>query len=142
MGALFQDWRMSVAVVVVSWGLWAFFGKMAVDRLGWPTTAIVGFCVGALLMASWVVPQFRWPGLIQIWPAALYGVFGSLGALMLMRALSQGPVALVLPLSEGYLVISVILAVLFLGEMMNLRRMAGLLLILAGSVFLAGEGSP
>jgi transporter family protein len=57
-----------------------------------------------------------------------------------MQALQQGPASLVVPLSEIYLVITVLLAVVFLGESLTLRKLLGLGLMMAGAALLAREG--
>lgn len=134
---LWQDWRFSVLLASLCWGAWGFFGKIAVARLGWPTTMVLGWVVGMLAVAPVVAQGFRWPGLLASWPAWFYGLGGALGALFLMRALERGPAVAVLPLSEMWLVVNTLLAVAFLGEEMTWLRGLGLLLVLAGASLLA-----
>ncbi len=133
------DWRLAVGLCVLSWGLWGFLGKVSAMRLGWPTTAALGWLSGMVVVMVMCLPGFSWPGWGPALPALAYGLLGSLGALMFVQALAQGPAMLVAPIAEGYLVITVLLAVVFLGETMTLKRLLGLLLILGGAVLLATE---
>jgi len=133
------DWRLAVALCALSWGVWGYLGKVSATRLGWPTTAVLGWISGMAVVLALSLPGFSWPGWGPALPALAYGVLGSLGALFFVQALVQGPAVLVAPIAEGYLVITVLLAVAFLGEAMSLRRLLGLLLILGGAVLLATE---
>jgi transporter family protein len=134
-----QDWRVSVGLAVIFWGLWGLFSKIAVTRLGWPTALVLGWLAGVAAVAPFVLGDFRWQALNVSWPALAYGVCGAAGALFLLKALEHGPATVVLPVSEGWLVVAVLLAVLFLGESLNARRLTGLALVLAGAALLAKE---
>lgn len=133
------DWRVAVALCALCWGLWGFFGKVSVARLGWPTTAALGWLGGLVVVLAICLPGLRWPGWGPALPALAYGVFGAVGALLFVQALEQGPAVLVAPISESYLVITVLLAVFFLGEAMSFKRLLGLALILGGAALLATE---
>lgn len=88
---LWQDWRGSVLLASLCWGVWGVFGKVSVSRLGWPTTIVLGWVVGMIAVAPMVARDFRWPG--ASWPAWPYGLGGCPGgprALFLMRALERG----------------------------------------------------
>jgi transporter family protein len=137
--SFWQDWRVSVALAVVFWGLWGLFSKIAVTRLGWPTSLVLGWLAGVAAVAPFVVGDFRWQAFNVSWPAFAYGACGAAGALFLLKALEQGPATVVLPVSEGWLVVAVLLSVAFLGESLNPRRLAGLALVLAGAALLAKE---
>jgi uncharacterized membrane protein len=115
------------------------FGKIAVTRLGWPTAMILGWLAGIVAVGPFIAQGFHWPGFLAAWPAWGYGLGGALGAVLLTRALTQGPASAVLPMSELWLVVSVALSVLFLGEQLTWRRVLGLALVIAGAVVLARE---
>ena len=134
---LWQDWRVSVLLASLCWGVWGVFGKVSVARLGWPTTMVLGWVVGMLAVAPVVARGFHWPGFVASWPACLYGLGGALGALLLVRALERGPAVAVLPLSELWLVVNTLLAVVVLGEDITWLRGLGLLLVMAGAALLA-----
>jgi bacterial/archaeal transporter family protein len=134
---LWQDWRVSVALTALCWGVSGFFSKIAVERLGWPTATLVASLGGLLAVAPMVAKGFSWPGLLAIWPALACGLGWSLGSLLLLRALERGPSVAVLPMSEAWLVVSTLLALCFLGEHLTWMRSLGLLLVLAGATLLA-----
>lgn len=140
MNALWQDWRFSVLLCCIFWGFWGVFGRVAALRLGWPTAALIGWAVGVLAVGPLLLPHLRWPGLAGAGWAAAYGACGALGSVFFVRALQSGPASLVAPMAEGYLIITVLAAVFFLGEEFTLRRALGLLLMLGGAALLASEG--
>ncbi len=139
MKALLADWRFSVAVSVLFWGLWGFFGKVAVVRLGWATATLLGWLAGVVVVGPFLVGQFRWPGLATAWPGFVYGACGAIGAVFLFKALALGPASVVLPLSEGWVVIAVLLAMGFLGERLSWTQALGLAMVLVGAILLARE---
>jgi uncharacterized membrane protein len=134
-----SDWRVSVAVAVVFWGLWGFFSKVAITRLGWPTATMIGWAAGVVVVGPFLASEFRWTGLANAWPALIYGASGALGAVFLFKALAQGPASVVLPLSEGWVVVAVLLATIFLGERLSWSQMVGLAMLLIGVGLLARE---
>jgi transporter family protein len=67
------------------------------------------------------------------------GVFLTIGILAYYRALSIGPISVVIPIFGMFIVTSSILGVLFLGESASLRKVAGI--VLAGvAVYLTVTG--
>lgn len=134
---LWHDWRFSVFLACLCWGVWGVSGKVAVSRLGWPTAMVLGWAVGVLAVAPMALRGFRWQGVWAALPVVPYGLGGALGALLLLRALERGPVSVVLPVSELWLVVSTLLAVVFLGEELTWTRGLGLGLVMAGAALLA-----
>jgi transporter family protein len=67
------------------------------------------------------------------------GIFLTIGILAYYRALSMGPISVVIPIFGMFIVTSSILGVLFLGESASLRKVAGI--VLAGvAVYLTVTG--
>lgn len=128
-----------MGLAVLCWGLWGFFSKLAVTRLGWSTAMVLGWLAGVAAVAPFVLGEFRWQALSVSWPAFVYGACGTSGAMFLLKALELGPTTVVLPLSEGWLVVAVLLSAVFLDEPLNTRRLLGLALVLVGTAFLAKE---
>ncbi len=139
MVTLWSDWRFNVALCCLAWGLWGFLGKLAVARLGWPTAAAMGAASSLVVILLATGTALRWPGVLAVWPALAFGACGALGLLFLTRALASGPASLVFPLAEGYLVITVLLAVIWLRETLDMVHLVGMVLMLAGAVLL-GRG--
>ena len=124
------------------WGLWGFFGKLALERKMAPTTI---FLIEALITAAVSVPTFL---LVFYWhraqPLALaFNVYGLLsgaalafGVLFYYFALAEGRVAIIVPLTATYPVAAALLGVALLGERPSLAQWIGIILIIAGAVLL------
>jgi len=138
-----MPWRWSLLICVSLWGLWGFLGKLAAVRMSWAMAALLtalGGVVGLGLAGPWLVGRLHWPGVEGLGVAVACGAAGGIGGLFYMQAMQQGPASLVVPLSQVYLVITVMLAVVFLGESLTLRKLLGLGLMMAGAALLAREG--
>lgn len=126
---------------MIMWGLWGFLPKLASQRLNYTDATVwewVGMVVVALPCFLLVKgrPDF---GNGAGWYAMATGVCGLSGALLYYRAMatSGGHTANVVVISALYPVISVLLAVLILGNKINLGQGVGIAMCLAGSVVLA-----
>ena len=113
MTAWWQDWRAAIALCCVCWGFWGVLGKMAAMRLGWPAATVLAAAGGLLVIIPLALVSLRSADLT--FPGVLlglgYGVAGALGGLFFTKALAAGPASAVAPLAEGYLIITVLLAV-------------------------------
>ena len=142
MTAWWQDWRAAIALCCVCWGFWGVLGKMAAMRLGWPAAAVLAVAGGLLVMIPVALVAVRAADLTG--PGVLlglgYGVAGALGGLFFTKPLAAGPASAVAPLAEGYLIITVLLASLLLGEQMSPRRLMGIVLMLGGAALLSSGG--
>ena len=65
------------------------------------------------------------------------GIATGLSWLCYFRALQLGPAAKVAPIDKLSVVVVIVLAMLFLGERLGLRELAGAVLIVAGAILLA-----
>lgn len=137
--ALWQDWRVAVALCAISWGLWGVLGKLAAMRLGWPTAVTLEVMGSLLVIVPLMATSFRWPGAGGALLGLAYGVAGAGGMIFFTKALASGPATLVAPMAEGYMVITVLLAVLLLGESLSLRQTAGVALVVTGAALLAAR---
>ena len=134
------DWKLPAFGVFLAWGLWSFVPKLTVRYID-PRSAAVYEAIGALVVAIALLlaMQFR----IQAHPtgialAGLTGVLGLLGALSFLYAVDRGPVGLITMLSALYPVVTVVLAVIFLGESITPRQGVGMALALVSIVLIAG----
>lgn len=71
------------------------------------------------------------------WASAGAGLAGALGFLYFFNALSKGPATIVIPLTSMYVVISSILAFLFLAEPLSLKKVLGILFAIAAVIMMA-----
>jgi transporter family protein len=69
--------------------------------------------------------------------ALLTGIFGILGAWTYLQAVSTGKVSLVVSFTALYPIMSIILAVFFLGESLSVRQGAGIFFALLSMLLIA-----
>ncbi len=129
-------------LTMLFWGMAPLFEKAALATVT-PLTAlairafVMALAYGAMLLATGSVGElFRVDGrsLLYIVLSALFG--GIIGLFIYFQALKIGDVELVIPITASYPLVTVLLAVLFLGESLTLSRLFGAALIVGGIYFL------
>ena len=122
------------------WGLWAFFPKLALRCLD-PKTAFIFEVLGGVITGLFVVlilrPQLGGAEVRGIIPALLTGVTGWLGMLFFLYAIREGKVSIVTPLTALDPVVTLVLAMIFLKERINLVQLAGIILALVSVVLIS-----
>ncbi len=135
-------WLLPTLIATLCWGLWGFFGKLATRQVNENSLIILGI-VGALVVYPVYILMYH-KGFNWEWSnphyylALLAGLVGGLGTLFFFMALTRGEASRVVVISALYPVITVLLSVLLLGELVTLKKIAGILLALGGIVLLAG----
>jgi drug/metabolite transporter (DMT)-like permease len=102
----------------LGWGVADFGAAVVGRRLGSFSTAVTAHVAGLLTLLVLVVglrPTWGTSPVVIAWMAG-NGVIAAAAYLLLYRALELGPVALVSPVVAAYAVITIALAVTFLGE--------------------------
>jgi bacterial/archaeal transporter family protein len=130
-------WIFPAIMCAVSYGLFSFFAKMStpyIDRysaivyqaVGWSLGALVlFFCLGGRLSVA-----ARGIGL-----SLLTGIASMVGAAFFIWAANKGPISIVSTVSALYPVVAIILAALFLREVISARQAVGIGLAIL-SIFL------
>ncbi len=130
------NWRILIVAYIVISGIWGTVAKYASDRLDHPLTmSFVAVTAAWLTIAVAAVPKLQLHSKVGLSAAAATGFLGGLCVILFYGALRQAPASLVIPLSSLYIVLTVFLSYLFLGESLNLRHVAGIVLGLV-SIFL------
>jgi drug/metabolite transporter (DMT)-like permease len=93
------------------------------------STGLVSFAVVMWLLGRW--PAFE-PGMVPY--ALLLGILGVISLAALYRGLALGPVAVVAPVVASYVVITVVLVVVFLGERLSTAQILAASLVFVGVV--------
>lgn len=135
-----KTWLVPVLGTFVFWGLWGFLPKITTRTIS-PMSAMVFEAVGGVLVAAVAILSggFRLELTRQgVFLALLTGIFGILGAWTYLQAVSTGKVSLVVSFTALYPILSILLAVLFLGETLSIRQGAGIFLALLAMVLIAG----
>jgi transporter family protein len=129
-------------LTILMWGLWGFFGKLALERRMAPTAVFLAETVVSALIA---VPLFL--VLLQRQDApplhAALNVYGiasgvalAVGLLFYYLALEGAGVSVVVPLTATYPVVAVLLGYAALGERPSPAQWLGVALVVAGAVLL------
>lgn len=123
-------------VAGLSWGANDYFIAIATRRFG-VLPALVAFhllAVAALAALALATGASLSLSTTQLVVLALAGVLGWSGYLTYFRALQHGPISLVSPIISGYAAVTVVLAVVVLGERLDAAQAAAIVLALAGVV--------
>ena len=133
-------WLVYAIVTTLCWGVWGAFIE-APEKRGFPAT--LGYVVWSLTMipcaaialgvVDWRVEHDARSILLGL----LAGFLGAGGQLLLFETLRRGPAYLVFPVVALSPVVSVVLAVLFLGETASPRAWAGIVAALLALPLLA-----
>ena len=131
-----NGWILFSVLALLSWGIWGFLPKLALDKLDSRSiivfevvgSRVVGIVVLALLRFR---PQIQWKGILI---AVLTGVLGMLGAFFFVLAVSRGKTSVIVTLTALYPLVTIILALVFLREPITLKQGAGMVLALGAMV--------
>jgi len=141
---MLSDWRIYALGSAVFAGLTAVLAKVGVAGL--PSNAatlirtvvIFVFLIALVLIRSEWVNPFRLSSRTLIF-LILSGITTGLSWICYFRALQIGPASTVAPIDKLSLVFGVVLAVLFLGERLNLLQWGGVILMGFGALLVASK---
>jgi transporter family protein len=137
-----NDWLVYSALALLIWGFWGFLPKMALSCLE-PKTAfifeVLGGAIAGIFAFFVLKPELGGAQIRGIIPALLTGILGYLGLLCFMYAIRGGKICVVAPLTALYPVITMVLAVIFLKEKINMVQAAGIILALISVALIAYE---
>lgn len=130
-------------LTVLMWGLWGFFGKLALERKMAPTTlflaeTLISGLIAVLLFVP-VVQRHDGP-LPFLSTINVYGILSgtvlAIGLLFYYLALEGANITLIVPLTASYPVVAVLLAYVLLGERPSPLQWLGVILVVVGAVLL------
>lgn len=136
---MMKEWLLPTFGTFVLWGLWSFIPKITTKYIS-PKSAIVFEVMGGIIIGIIVLTSLKFkPDLHPkgIFLAISTGALGLGGALCFLYAASKGPITLVAMLSALYPIIAIVLAMLFLGEMITIKQGIGIALGLMAMVLIA-----
>lgn len=137
-----MDWRILVAVVVISWGGYSVLLKQAGNHLS-PTISMFLFVCGyAVLVGAYcfLSPDmkmhavFQKQGLVALVAGALCGV----GGIAFFKAVPRVPGSVLFPLVGLYALVSAVGSLLIFKEPMTLKLMLGIVCATAAIMLLSG----
>ena len=134
------NWLPASLLALLIYGLWGFFPKLAVQYIS-PRSALVWEVAGALLVGIGILASLHGRPDLQprgILFAMLTGITGMAGTLFFFMASRQGKISLVVSITALYPLITILLAVLFLGEKLSGRQLGGIVSALIAIYLLGG----
>src|SRR5437773_826691 len=99
------------------------------------STGLVSFALVMWGLGRW--PSFE-PGMLPF--AVALGVLGVISVAALYRGLALGPVAVVAPVVASYVVVTVVLVVIFLGERLTTAQVVAASVVFIGVVLTSTDG--
>ncbi len=125
-----KPWFGNALAALLSWGLWAFFPKLSLQRIS-PASSVFFEACGVMLTSIVVVMllgpkiEFDFEGILF---AVLTGIFGTVGLYFFFCAVKTGPIGVISSLTALYPVVTVALAFIVLHEPLNFRQVLGIVL--------------
>jgi len=134
-----QSWIIYSIICLLLWGLWGFVLKIASRGSEWVIVYYLSTIASFILSTIIFILNKGYSRLNTDFNilALIAGLLGSLGYLFFVNALREGEASIVIPLTSIYPAITVILAVLLLGEKISIHQVIGVILALAGIVLLS-----
>lgn len=123
--------------VILLWGLWGFFYKYGVVKLGFARaimiTSVVYTMLNIIIIAYLFNSGIRFPMTVDAGVLALGTIFGVSAGLLFIFALQKYPGSIIIPLTALYPAVAAVLAILILKEQIKAINALGIILaIVAG----------
>ena len=134
-----RGWIAPATLTFIFWGLWGFIPKITVRYIS-PTSAVIYEALIGLPVALIIMAFMRFQ--VQTEPrgivlASITGILGILGALGYLVAVTRGPVSLVTAFVALAPALTILLAMLFLGETLVVRQWVGVGMALVAALLIA-----
>ena len=124
-----MGWFQFSLFAMLMWGVWGFLGKIALNNLDWKVVYIfggIGQMIVYLIFFVTARPSLTFSG-NSTYYALIFGALGVLANIPFYQALSLGKASIVLPVSNLYPIITIILAVALLREQLTLTQGVGIM---------------
>jgi len=135
-----MDWRIAAVVTMLVLGVYNILVKKFVDNEDWrvviPFVFIASLVLFIYFLATYQTFAYKINTDSILLSVALALVFGISIIFTYLSFSEGGPVSIVVPIFSLSTFVAVILAVVFLKETINFQTMIGIILSLAGMVFL------
>jgi transporter family protein len=122
------NWRLLIVIYILLAGVWGTLVKVASDRLNPFTISFVVSTSAWLTVAAVALPRLDFQNKTGVWLAAVCGLMGGFLVIIFYSVLKQAPASVVIPVSTLYVLVTVVLSYLFLGEAITIKQLAGIVL--------------
>lgn len=136
---MIERWYLITLLAIICFALGSFFGKLAAIR-DIPYRVYFFEGVGTLTVFTTFVLYNRkaiFSNFAFNPPALLMGLTWGIGTVLFIVALKYAKLAVLVPLSAVYPALTVLLALIFLGERLGPREILGVILAVASAALLA-----
>jgi len=134
-----ERWFMLILLAIVCFSFGSFFGKLA-SLKDIPYRVYFFEAVGTLTVFTTFVIYNRntiFTNFAINFPALFMGLCWGIGTVLFIVALKYAKLSIVAPLSAAYPALTVVLALVFLGEKLDIREIAGISLAIVSVALLA-----
>jgi transporter family protein len=124
-----MGWFQFSLFAMLIWGVWGFLGKIALNNLDWKVVYIfsgIGQLIVYLVFFVAARPSLAFSG-NSTYYALIFGALGVLANVPFYQALSLGKASIVLPVSNLYPIITILLAVALLREQLTVTQGVGII---------------
>ena len=134
-----MSWIAYSVLILLAWGLWGLVLKVAYKGGGWLQVYFIS-SLASFTLALTVFLASRQPLTMNrayIAVATAAGLLGGLGYVFFVKALETGKASAVLPLTALYPAVTVVAALLVLGEKISLPQAVGVVLAITAAILLS-----
>ncbi len=132
------SWIAYSLLCLLLWGMWGLFLKLAYEGSTWLEvyflSAVASF---TLALSVFILGGGKVTTSKSMVLALLAGLFGGGGYILFMKALETGKASIVIPLTALYPAVTVVLALLFLGEKLSTTQAVGIALAVIATILLS-----
>ena len=124
---------------ILFWGLWGFFSKLAVSKIGFHAGLYYAVTLFTFIATYLFFTKQLFPlnfGSQGIFFALLAGISGGTATIFLYALLAKNPAGLVVAITALYPIITLILSMIFLKETLTLPQTVGFFLALVALVLM------
>jgi len=139
-----NSWLLYALLSAVMAAMVSIFGKIGLSMVDANSATALRAVIMALFLVGVVFVMGKTSSFMHLFSdkkallfVTLSGIAGALSWLFYFMALKNGKVSQVAPIDKLSVVFAAILAVLFLGEQLSLKGMAGISLIAVGAIIIA-----
>jgi transporter family protein len=130
------NWKLLVYVYMITAGLWGFFLKVVLRDLDWKTALFYVFMTIFLIYCVFLFRKIRFGFSGSHLLALVTGCIAVISTITFYKLLSIKPASVIVPLSSQYVVITVVLSILFLGETLSPKILLGIFLSIISIILL------
>jgi len=132
-------WIVFSLLTLLAWGVWGLFIKIASKDLSWLETYFLSSLTSFLLATTVFLYHGRGIRFSSraVYTALLAGLFSGSGYIFFVKALESGKASIVIPLTALYPAITVVLALLVLGEKLSIYHIIGILMAIGAVILLS-----